>query len=47
MKNKNYWAMYYGIPVTLPNKQFYKKIKEINCLAEESAKKFNKNKKVI
>lgn len=43
MNNKHYLSIYYGIDETLPDKIFFQKIKEINCLAEESAKKFCRN----
>ncbi len=33
MKTKHYWAMYYGVEETLPDKEFYEKINAINQLA--------------
>lgn len=41
MTDKHTLSLYYGIDENLPDNEFYKKIKEINCLAEEKAKKFN------
>lgn len=41
MKDKHYLSIYYGIDETLPDDEFYKKIKEINRECEECTKKFN------
>ena len=41
MKNKHYLSIYYGVDISLPDEEFYKKIKEINKLAEQTTEKFN------
>lgn len=41
MKNKKYWAMYYGIDENLPDDEFYHRVNEINKECEEKARKYN------
>lgn len=38
---KEYYALFYGIDVSLSDDEFYKKIDEINKEAEEVTKRFN------
>ena len=38
--NKHYLSIYYGIDETLPDDEFYQKIREINKECEEKAKNF-------
>ena len=41
VKNKHYWALYYGIDENLPDDIFIEKINEINALIEQSIKEMN------
>lgn len=40
MTDKHYLSIYYGIDETLPDDEFYQRVKEINKECEESTKKF-------
>lgn len=39
MKDKKYWAIYYGVDETLPDKEFYHRVREINRECNEKVKK--------
>lgn len=41
VKNKHYWALYYGVDENLPDDIFIEKINEINALIEQSIKEMN------
>ena len=45
MKNKHYWAIYYGIDETLPDDEFYCRVKEINRECKKHIKNFQKGRK--
>lgn len=42
MKDKHYLSIYYGIDETLPDDEFYKKIREINRECEEKAREYER-----
>lgn len=47
MKDKHYWAMYYGIDENLPDDEFYQKIKDINQECENALKTYEKSQREI
>ena len=42
MLDKHYWSVYYGIEETLPDDEFYRRVKEINKECEEKARQYER-----